>query len=564
MAIKRAYSKDTYTVARIINIDDGITVRTDLEYKRGEGSVVPDNLTSMLTSGGETSLLVNNNLYTKQAYPLVADAVQGYDSDYFMWTDIDNTARWYQAAGWRDWSRNGKDSYQQVLGTYDASFLNPALQREQDLTFCEIDNMEAAIGSTARVIDLKMATIELPHASNPNIAVPENVERYVYNLNGTTDFLQYNSLDTTSSETQINLKEGNKVSLNYKATNVSGGIGETLMNASEDKYISYPAFDLIMRVANPFNTGVEIQLSFKTSEFKACTLLAGTSANGDFKVELTDIGKLKVTAPALHGAGFRVGTTTLVLNQFNNVLIRWDFSEQELIMAMNGYGGIVGGINQLISTESDITIQTLGTTSSLVADFDGVIKDFIAIDLGSGGDILRRMDINESTGIVVQERENNIDGLRVNMDDSDIIIIVADTSYLISGVGSSGASLFIGEGDKFDTDNNTWIGKISFDDEEIDILTFITPQDNLFHKIDIECGDTCNIVRLGVDEAESLFYNGALYDFSVTKGKQTTVWEFKTYASLKQDPFTLTSLSFGFSTSEHTIDNWSLITTGQK
>ena len=63
MSIKRAFSKDTYTVARIINVDDGVTVRQDIEYKRGKGSVVPENLTSMLTTAGGVGLLVNNNCF---------------------------------------------------------------------------------------------------------------------------------------------------------------------------------------------------------------------------------------------------------------------------------------------------------------------------------------------------------------------------------------------------------------------------------------------------------------------------------------------------------------------
>ena len=568
MSIKRAYSKDTYTVARIVNINDGATVRTDVEYKRGVGSVKPDNLTSMLTAGGETSLLVNNNLYTKQAFPLVADAIQGYDSDYFMWTDIDSTARWYQASGWRDWSRNGQDSYQQVLGTYDASFLNSALEREQDLTFCEIDDMSNVIGSTTRVLDLKMASIVLPELEAPSLIVPQNIERYVYNLNGTTDFLQYNSLDTTRPDTQLDFKKGNSLGFTYKATTVTGGTGETVMKSASNQYITYPAIDLIMRVPQLLYTDTYIELKFNTNT--SGTIIAGTSQNGNFIVETTPEGKVKVTAPALYGSGTATSSASYLPDTLNNLIVFWDFIDRELVFTVNGNYTKVGDFDGALLTNSDITIQSLGSldpthgTFTPTGDFDGIIKDVVLGEGGSLGSILRNMPINELTGIVVVETEFDQDGLRVNMTDVDIDPVITGISYLISGIGVTGGDLYLDTDNKLNTNNATWIESIEYDGVAIDILTFVAPEDNDYHTIDIVCNEVCNIARLGVDELETLYYKGSMYDFKILKGKQETVWELKTYASLKQDPFTLTALSFGFDTTNYTNDNWSLITTGLK
>lgn len=572
MSIKRAYSKDLYTVARIINLDDGATARTDVEYKRGVGTVKPDNLTSMLTSSGSTSLLVNTNLYTKQAFPLVADAVQGYDSDYFMWTDIDNTARWYQASGWRDWSRNGQNSYQQVLGTYDAEFLNPALIREQDLTFCEIDNMSEAIGSTTRVVDLKMGDIQFKNYPIPIPSSDVADQRYVYNLNGTTDFLGYNSLDTTKPDTNIPLKRGNNVKLKYLANTEVTGTGETVMKQVDNQYIRIP--DFTTDINNPDYNGVVINMRFKVSTAdsgKERYLISGTSPIGEIWVQTTEDNRIKVVAPQVPT---NTSVNTFNLDVFNNISIVWNVKDESLKIFLNGQLTLIG-FHVFGVVFEDITFKTLGGNDTRLGEenftgfFDGVLKDVVFTKLVPTGDptppIDREYPIDEITiGSVNDISGNEKDGIRVNMTNNDINIITSTRQFLFSGIGADQASLAISNEGKLETTNSTWIDTIKYDGVAIDILTFEVPKDNLVHEIEVECAEVCNIAKLAADEGLVEHYKGYIYDFSVTKGKQETVWEIKTYAGMKQDPLTLTALSFGFNQTNYTNDNWSLITIGQK
>ena len=711
MSIKRAFSKDTYTVARIINVDDGVTVRQDIEYKRGKGSVVPENLTSMLTTAGGVGLLVNNNLYTRQSYPLVADDVQGYGSDYFMWTDIDNTARWFQASGWRDWSRNGQNSYQQVLGTYDAESIDPSLVRGQDLTFNEIDNMDSAIGSMTRVVDLKMATVILPETVQPDTNTTVSISRYVYNLNGTTDFLKYNSQDTTNPSTQLDLKKGNEVSLVYKATTQLNGSGETVLSPIKNQYISIPPVVMTkafrdggyeLNGGSKFESGWSISLQFKVDVLPIATetLLSGNNSYGKWELEVHPSGATsfqmfnkwgdRLFAQTMAGGNYLVGDWNTIDVEFflpnGNVFIdlngklfgfysavyddvitfdslgskpsgtfvevnpRWDDNLVDLNIGgfgtswvYNGGGSYTfnsSGITQLMRVRQvplwlgrdqvytvtfDVTgitgaveigyigfgdpqiltfsangsysfsftaeesdgvdnfffRQSIGTgdgctLSNIIisdqgdeitqGDFSGSIRDFRMV---RGGDLpvevpLRTMSIDEASGSVVFEDVAGLHGARINVADSDITPIVTTSSYLLSGTGVNGADLIISDNSSLLTTNPTWIDTIKFDGELIDMQTFQVPSDNKYHTIDITCNDTCNIVRLGTNETQDLAYGGSMYDFKVKKGNKETLWELKTYSSIKQDPFTLTDLSFGFNTSAYTNDNWSLITTGQK
>lgn len=613
MSIKRAFSKDTYTVARKINVEDPLYTQVDTEYKRGEGTIQPQNLTSNLTASGEVGLLVLTELFTKQAYPVVADAVQGYDSDLFLWEDIDGTARWYTASGWRDWAGNGKNSYQQVLGTYDESNLEQGLAlREQDLSFYEIDEMVEATGSTKRVLALKMEDVKLPH--NPLIPPPTPAikERYVYTFDGLGDFLSYNSLDSTNAINVIAVGEGDRVSMTYEAGKVEGGVGFTDLKKADNQYLStHPVtnrigsnspMELSINVI-PTNAGeVNTILEF-VSDITGFPILQLNTTIDD-KVEIVlyeDNGFLFEDEVVIGTVAFRgIAPNKLLIGQLNT--IRLQLVQQipsfptnlvnDVSITLNNVYSYVGTMPLSVMSGNsfngtDYLCNNLGATlvgqdntNNPRGDMNGVLQSFewfrpaySLTGVSFPQDNYLSYRIKETTGIVLNESffpNNERAGTRVNTTDVDISISEGITSYLFSGASQNdfiAFDLFITEDRVLHSSIDSFIKKVTYDGVEIELNTFVTPLDFQFHTIEIELGSTRigetlfepNIRFLGTNSDKDLFYQGAVKDFVVTKGRKEFKWELKTKGSFKQDPVNTNALSFGFDIGSYSEDKWKLI-----
>lgn len=591
MAIQRRYSKDTYTVARLVDTTTG----TDVEYKRGEGSIQPSNLTSMLTTSGATSFLINTDLYTKQPYPVVRDSTQGTESDYYMWADIDYTSRWYMASGWRDWANHGKDSYQQVLGTYDAQALNPLLVRDKDLDFYEIDDLAYSTSSVKRVIDMKMTSVVLPYEPVPPNLGSTTKERYYYRLNGVTDIIKYNSLSDINPDTYLTVKDGDVIRFKYQANTVVQGTGETVLNALEGKYIRYPRFDIHFKdQLHDFDSGggLRISLQFKadTTRGEKMTVLSGTNIRGNItSVSVLPDNHLEINMPHVYGGdGFVdapqkvvISTDTILVGEFNNLEILWHdgngtgMVEFTLNGRRQGIGSLtVGGRNTITSHVYTLGAKNIVSGEQPIADFDGVIKNYqIYVRAWATGveTLVRDYPIDEDAGVIVRDYaldptipswvldlqgENTYNGTRMNMTDADIDIVTANNRYLLSGLDASDIDLIISPAGKLVTTKSGWIKSIKVDGEVIDEDTYVLPSNNKMVQIEVTSAIDGRLVNFGGDWQSQQHYTGIIADIEVQRGKLNTVWEIKTVGSQKQDPLNGTALSFGIDSVTYDENNW--------